>query len=146
MQNCWIAELRTCSKYGIYSTQYLVIKIFMLKFWRNWITAESFAFMVCWFATFTKCIIDCEDSRTIEPENVMNLDVGGSATFTCTQHFPCDNFSDHHSVTMTTEIKNHNVRCSVRYCKTWNSIFFLSLCKINIQSTSLKWHCIRKLT
>lgn len=56
---------------------------------------------------------DCEDSRTIEPENVMNLDVGGSATFTCTQHFPCDNFSDHHSVTMTTEIKNHNVRCSV---------------------------------
>lgn len=55
----------------------------------------------------------CEDSRTIEPENVTNLDVGGSASFTCTQYFKCNNFSDLHFVTMTTEIKNHNVHCSV---------------------------------
>lgn len=56
---------------------------------------------------------DCEDSRTIEPENVTNLDVGGSASFTCTRYFPCDNFNDYHLVTMTTEIKNHYVHCSV---------------------------------
>lgn len=55
---------------------------------------------------------DCQDPRTIEPENVTNLDVGESATFTCTQFFPCENFSDYHSVTMTTSIKKHSVSCS----------------------------------
>lgn len=73
--------------------------------------------MVCWFVIFIKCIIDCEDLRIIELENVMNFDVGGLVTFICIKYFLCDNFSYNYSVIMIIEIKNYNVRCLVRYCK-----------------------------